>query len=185
MAVLGHIVSSNGIRVDTQKIEEVQNWSRSTSLIDIRSFLGLASYYMRDDHLPLVEFAYNNSYHSGIHMAPYEALYGRRCRSPIGWFDVGEAGLIGPKLVIQAMELRTKEVASVKVLWKNQFIEEATWEAEEYMKERYHISLSPEKFQIKKRVQEEKRGERKEDSRCSSSFHVIRGLFRQGFDPKK
>ena len=57
-----------------------------------------------DDHLPLIEFAYNNSYHSSIQMAPYEALYGRRCRSPIGWFEVGEAGLIGPNLVHQAME---------------------------------------------------------------------------------
>ncbi|WMV58527.1 hypothetical protein MTR67_051912 [Solanum verrucosum] len=46
-----------------------------------------------DDHLPLIEFAYNNSYHSSIQMAHYEALYGRRCRSLIGWFEVGEAGL--------------------------------------------------------------------------------------------
>jgi len=37
-----------------------------------------------DDHLPLIEFSYNNSYHSSIAMAPFEALYGRRCRSPIG-----------------------------------------------------------------------------------------------------
>ena len=40
-----------------------------------------------DDHLPLIEFAYNNSYHSSIKMAPYEALYERKCRSPIGWFE--------------------------------------------------------------------------------------------------
>ena len=50
------------------------------------------------------KFAYNNSYHSSIQMAPYEALYGKRCRSPIGWFEVDEAGLIGPDLVHQAME---------------------------------------------------------------------------------
>ncbi|XP_070019839.1 uncharacterized protein [Nicotiana sylvestris] len=37
-----------------------------------------------DDHLPLIEFAYNNSFHTSIHMAPFEAMYGRRCRSPIG-----------------------------------------------------------------------------------------------------
>ncbi|KAD4384698.1 hypothetical protein E3N88_24866 [Mikania micrantha] len=36
-----------------------------------------------DDHLPLVEFSYNNSYHSSIGMPPYEALYGRRCRTPL------------------------------------------------------------------------------------------------------
>ena len=40
-----------------------------------------------DNFLALVEFSYNNSYHSSIDMAPFEALYGRRCRSPIGWFD--------------------------------------------------------------------------------------------------
>ena len=43
-----------------------------------------------DDHLPLIEFAYNNSYHSSIQIALYEALYGRKCRSPVGWFEVGE-----------------------------------------------------------------------------------------------
>ncbi|WMV24292.1 hypothetical protein MTR67_017677 [Solanum verrucosum] len=56
-----------------------------------------------DDHLPLIEFAYNNSYHSNIQMFPYEALYGRRCRSPVGWFEVGEAALIGPDSVLDAM----------------------------------------------------------------------------------
>lgn len=57
-----------------------------------------------DDHLPLIEFAYNNSYHSSIQMAPYEALYGRKCRSPIGWFDVGETKLIGPDVIQQAVD---------------------------------------------------------------------------------
>nr|XP_016498895.1 PREDICTED: uncharacterized protein LOC107817556 [Nicotiana tabacum] len=172
-------------------------------------------------------------------MAPYEALYGRKCRSPIGWFDVGETKLLGPELVQQAVEkikliqerlrtaqsrqksyldnrrrdlefavgdwivqrigrvaykldlppeleaihpvfhismlrkflgdpscispiedievsenlsyeeipiaildrqirkLRTKEVASVKVLWRSNNVEEMTWEAEEDMKSRY------------------------------------------------
>ncbi|WMV58358.1 hypothetical protein MTR67_051743 [Solanum verrucosum] len=57
-----------------------------------------------DDHMLLIEFAYNNSYHYSIQMAPYEALYGRMCRSPIRWFEVDGAGLIGPDLVHQAME---------------------------------------------------------------------------------
>ena len=56
------------------------------------------------DHLPLIEFAYNNSYHSIIQMAPYEALYGSKCRSLVGWFEVGEAALIGTDLVLYAME---------------------------------------------------------------------------------
>ena len=57
-----------------------------------------------DEHLPLIEFAYNNSYHASIQMAPFEALYGRKCRSSIGWFEVGEIALIGPDLVFDATE---------------------------------------------------------------------------------
>ena len=49
-----------------------------------------------DKHLHLVEFAYNNNFHSSISMAPYEALYNWRCRSHIGWFEVGELSLLGP-----------------------------------------------------------------------------------------
>ena len=50
-------------------------------------------------YLPLVEFAYNNSFHSSIGMAPYEALYGRKCRSPIHWDEIGERKFLGPELV--------------------------------------------------------------------------------------
>ena len=57
-----------------------------------------------DDHLPLIEFAYNNSFHDSIGMAHYEALYERRCRSPIVWYEVCEATMIGPDLVYDAME---------------------------------------------------------------------------------
>ncbi|XP_075083496.1 uncharacterized protein LOC142167237 [Nicotiana tabacum] len=197
-----------------------------------------------DDHLPVIEFTYNNSYHASIQMAPFEALYGRRCRSPIRWFEIVEADLIGPDLVHQAMKkvkiikerlktaqsrqksysdvrrrdlefqeddwvflkvfpmkgvmqfgkkgklspryigpykiiqriigdptlivpvetievnetltyeeipvsiidrqvrkLRNKEITSVKVLWRNQHVAEATWEAEEEMKKMYPYLL--------------------------------------------
>ncbi|XP_028104463.1 uncharacterized protein LOC114303521 [Camellia sinensis] len=50
-------------------------------------------------HLRLAEFAYNNSYHSSIGMAPYEALYGRPCRSPVCWAEVGDRSLLGPEIV--------------------------------------------------------------------------------------
>ena len=52
-----------------------------------------------EDHLALVEFAYNNSYQASIKMAPYEALYGRRCISPICWETLGERSLVGPHWV--------------------------------------------------------------------------------------
>ena len=55
-------------------------------------------------HLPLVEFAYNNSYHSSIKAAPYEALYGRKCRSPMCWDEVGERKLLGPDIIQRTCE---------------------------------------------------------------------------------
>ncbi|GJZ76357.1 putative reverse transcriptase domain-containing protein [Tanacetum coccineum] len=57
-----------------------------------------------DTHLPLVEFSYNNSYHASIKCAPFEALYGRKCRSPVIWTEVGESQLIGPELVQETTE---------------------------------------------------------------------------------
>ncbi|GKA83684.1 putative reverse transcriptase domain-containing protein [Tanacetum coccineum] len=57
-----------------------------------------------DVHLPLVEFSYNNSYHSSVRCAPFEALYGRKCRSPIMWAEIREGQLIGPELVQETTE---------------------------------------------------------------------------------
>ncbi|GJT83593.1 putative reverse transcriptase domain-containing protein [Tanacetum coccineum] len=52
-----------------------------------------------DTHLSLVEFSYNNSYPSSMKYAPFEALYGRKCRTPIAWAEVGESKLIGLEIV--------------------------------------------------------------------------------------
>ncbi|GJS95625.1 putative reverse transcriptase domain-containing protein [Tanacetum coccineum] len=57
-----------------------------------------------DKHLPLIEFSYNNSYHTSIKAAPFEALYGRKCRSPICWAEVGDAQLTGPEIVRETTE---------------------------------------------------------------------------------
>ena len=51
-----------------------------------------------------MEFAYNNSFHSSIFMVPYEALYDRRCRSPIGLFEVCESSLLGPNLIYKTLK---------------------------------------------------------------------------------
>ncbi|GJX91989.1 putative reverse transcriptase domain-containing protein [Tanacetum coccineum] len=56
------------------------------------------------NHLPLVEFSYNNSYHASIKAAPFEVLCGRKCRSPICWAEVGEVQLTGPELVQETIE---------------------------------------------------------------------------------
>ncbi|GJR49548.1 putative reverse transcriptase domain-containing protein [Tanacetum coccineum] len=63
-----------------------------------------------DVHLSLVEFSYNNSYHSSVRCAPFEELYGRKCRSPIMWAEVGEGQLIGLELVQE----NTKKISQIK-----------------------------------------------------------------------
>ncbi|GJV51988.1 putative reverse transcriptase domain-containing protein [Tanacetum coccineum] len=57
-----------------------------------------------DRHLPLVDFSYNNSYHASIKAAPYEALYGRKCRSPVCWSEVGDSQVTGPELIRDMIE---------------------------------------------------------------------------------
>ncbi|XP_073151841.1 uncharacterized protein [Henckelia pumila] len=61
-----------------------------------------------ETRLPLVEFTYNNSFQSSIGMAPYAALYGRRCRSPVHWDEVGERILQGPEIVQQKADIVTQ-----------------------------------------------------------------------------
>ncbi|WMV59197.1 hypothetical protein MTR67_052582 [Solanum verrucosum] len=211
VAFLGHIVSGEGIKVDTQKIEAVQNWPRPTSPTDIRSFLGLAGYYRRqlkvheknypthDLELAVVVFALKiwHYYLYGVHVDVFtdhktlqyvftqkelnlrqrrwlellkdydmSILYNPGELSPqyIGPYRIskriGKVAAVhlvfhvsmlkkcmgDPSLIIttenigikdnlsyeeipvqildrQVRKLRTKEVASVKVLWRNQFIE--------------------------------------------------------------
>nr|GEU72057.1 putative reverse transcriptase domain-containing protein [Tanacetum cinerariifolium] len=62
------------------------------------------------NHLSLVEFSYNNSYYASIKAAPFEALYGQKCRSPICWIEVGEAQLLGPELIQET----TKKIIQIK-----------------------------------------------------------------------
>ncbi|GJW58614.1 putative reverse transcriptase domain-containing protein [Tanacetum coccineum] len=57
-----------------------------------------------DKHLPLVEFSYNNSYHTSIKAPPFEALYGQKFRSPVCWAEVGDAQLTGPEIIHKTTE---------------------------------------------------------------------------------
>nr|GEX95979.1 putative reverse transcriptase domain-containing protein [Tanacetum cinerariifolium] len=83
---------------------------------------------LQDRHLPLIEFSYNNSYHTNIKVTPFESLYGRKCRSPICWAEVGDTHLTNPEIIhettkkiiqikqrIQATRDRQKSYADVRV----------------------------------------------------------------------
>src|SRR5436305_14436301 len=65
--------------------------------------------------LPLVEFAYNNSFQSTIGMAPYEALYGRKCRSPVYWDEVGERKILGPEMIEETVGVVEKIREKIKI----------------------------------------------------------------------
>nr|GEW70827.1 reverse transcriptase domain-containing protein [Tanacetum cinerariifolium] len=62
------------------------------------------------NHLPLVEFSYNNSYHASIKAAPFEVLYVRKCRLSVLWAEVREAQLLGPELIQE----KTKKIIQIK-----------------------------------------------------------------------
>ena len=64
-----------------------------------------------EEHLPLVEFTYNNSYQASIQIAPYEELYGRPCQSLVCWMELGERPYTGPDLVRDTSE-------KVDLIWK-------------------------------------------------------------------
>ncbi|XP_060202200.1 uncharacterized protein LOC132630661 [Lycium barbarum] len=91
-----------------------------------------------DHFLPLAKFAYNNSYHLSIEMAPFEALYSKRYRSLVGWIDAFEwdSMFLDQNLTFEEepvaildremRKLRSKVIASVKVHWRHRLVEEAT-----------------------------------------------------------
>nr|GEZ74183.1 putative reverse transcriptase domain-containing protein [Tanacetum cinerariifolium] len=85
-------------------------------------------------HLPLVEFSYNNSYHSSNKVAPFEALYGRKCRSPVCWVEVGDAQLTSPEHTHETTE---------KIVQINQTIQVARDCQKSYTDVRREVLSSP------------------------------------------
>nr|GEY34556.1 reverse transcriptase domain-containing protein [Tanacetum cinerariifolium] len=73
-----------------------------------------------DKHLLLVKFSYNNSYHASIKAALFKALYGRKCRSPICWSEVGESQLTGPELVRETTEKIVQIKNRLLTAWSRQ-----------------------------------------------------------------
>ncbi|WMV49797.1 hypothetical protein MTR67_043182 [Solanum verrucosum] len=197
---LGHIVFSKGIRVDTKKIEVVQNWTR-------RSFLGLAGYYGRvglgcvlmhngkviayasrqlkiheknypTNDLELAVVDIQEDWHIAYELELLSELVAvhpvvtpqirKKVLTPVFHVSMLKNCLGDPSLIVptenigikdslsyeditpqildhQVRKLRTKEVSSVKVLWRNKFVEEATWKDDKDMKNRYpHLFASEE-----------------------------------------
>ncbi|GJS80810.1 putative reverse transcriptase domain-containing protein [Tanacetum coccineum] len=90
-------------------------------------------------HLPLAEFSYNNSYHASIKAAPYEALYGRKCRSPVCWAEVGEAQLTGPEMIQET----TKKIVLIK---------QRIQAAQDRQKSYADLKRKPMEFEVRDRV---------------------------------
>ncbi|GKF59196.1 putative reverse transcriptase domain-containing protein, partial [Tanacetum coccineum] len=91
------------------------------------------------NHLPLVEFSYNNSYHTSIKAAPFKALYGRKCRSPVCWAEVREVQLTGPEIVQETTE---------KIIQIKQRIQAAHDRQKSYV----NLKRKPMEFQVGDRV---------------------------------
>nr|GEV72368.1 reverse transcriptase domain-containing protein [Tanacetum cinerariifolium] len=96
-----HCVSSRNRRPSEMTIQTLEDMLRACVIDFGKGWV---------KHFPLCKFSYNNSYHASIKAAPYEALYGRKCRSPVCWAEVGEAQLTGPELIQET----TKKIVLIK-----------------------------------------------------------------------
>ncbi|GKB19795.1 putative reverse transcriptase domain-containing protein, partial [Tanacetum coccineum] len=90
-------------------------------------------------HLPLVKFSYNNNYRTSIKAAPFEALYGQKCRSPVCWAEVGQVQLTGPEMVQETTE---------KVIQIKQILQAARDRQKSYA----DLKRKPMEFQVGDRV---------------------------------
>ncbi|GJT31532.1 putative reverse transcriptase domain-containing protein [Tanacetum coccineum] len=91
------------------------------------------------NHFPLVEFSYNNSYHASIEAVPFEALYGRKCHSPVCWAEVGEVQLTSPRIVQETTE---------KIIQIKQRIQVACDQQKSYA----DLKRKPMEFQVRDKV---------------------------------
>jgi len=107
-----------------------------------------------DVYLPLAEFAYNNSYQASIVMAPYEALYGRKCRTPICWDEVGERKLQSVEIVEQTTEKLRVVRENLKTAQDKQksYVDKRRKDLEFQVKDRVFLKVSPWKGVIRFRT---------------------------------
>ncbi|GJU33514.1 putative reverse transcriptase domain-containing protein [Tanacetum coccineum] len=117
------------------------------------------------NHLPLVEFSYNNSYHASIKAAPFEALYGQKCRSSICWDDVGEVQLTGLEIVQETTEkiIQIKQRIQAAHDRQNSYVDLKHKPMEFQVGDRVMLKVSPRKGVL---------GLPQELSRVHNTFHV-------------
>nr|GFC09114.1 putative reverse transcriptase domain-containing protein [Tanacetum cinerariifolium] len=115
------------------------------------------------NHLPLVEFSYNNSYHASIKATPFEALYGRKCCSPVCWTEVGEAQILGPDLIQETTE---------KIIQIKQRMQAARDRQKSYVDLKHKLYVGPLKVLERVRDVAYKLNLLKELSRVHNTFHV-------------
>ncbi|XP_015947209.1 uncharacterized protein LOC107472171 [Arachis duranensis] len=89
---------------DPVSLQDGQSERKIQTLEDILRACVLDQLASWDQYMPLVEFAYNSSYHASIRMAPYEALYGKKCQPPLCWYETGEKSLLGPEMMAETTE---------------------------------------------------------------------------------
>jgi hypothetical protein len=94
-----------------------------------------------DECLPLAEFSYNNSYQESIKMAPFEALYGRRCRTPLNWSEPGERYFFRPDMVKEAEKKVQKRIHNMKKAQTRQKSYADKRRMPLYFHERYYVYL--------------------------------------------
>nr|GEV10593.1 putative reverse transcriptase domain-containing protein [Tanacetum cinerariifolium] len=114
---IDEIVARHGVPTDGQSERTIQTLEEDMLRACVIDFGG-----SWDVHLPLADISYNNSYHSSIRCAPFEALYGRKSRSLVLWAEIQESGLIGPELVQEATDkvvLIKKKLKAVRDRQKN------------------------------------------------------------------
>ncbi|KAH9287499.1 hypothetical protein KI387_031616, partial [Taxus chinensis] len=95
--------------------------------------------YKWEEYIPLVEFSYNNTYHASLNMAPFEALYGRKCRTPVSWDNIEDREVIGPEILME-MEQQVK------------LIREHLKEAEDRQKSYNDLKRVDRKFELREKV---------------------------------
>ena len=108
-----------------------------------------------EDSLPCAEFSYNNSYQESLKMSPFEALYGRRCRTPLNWPETGDSRIFGPEVLKEAetkvklIRDRLKTAQSRQKSYYDQKHRQISFEPNEYV----YLGVSPmrglQRFKVK------------------------------------